>query len=311
MRALSIDDLNDAIPIISKFERLAKDLLHFPKPLMDIVRDWLGAEEVKVGCKRKVGNDRIIGFAAINLRENQILAVYADDLDGEFEQQEIDKNEVELLDWCFQEFTKPPIRIEYRGFTSNMKKSLFKRGYSEFKRVGMVVRSEVFLEKESINPPDGFVTDSYTPESRVHVAEVIARVNEEHIDALIYPEFFGSTEACIDFLKKMEEGELGGEYKKEYSKVLVTDGNIIGYCLLTVTDNIAVIQTIGLLPEFQGRGLGKMLLSNTIIDMLGFETSVRAIGLAVTRSNPAKYLYEGQGFKISDEFSSFAYTEKE
>ena len=308
MRTLSIDELENAALILSNFEMKAKERLQFPKPLIEMIRGWLEVREVKVGVKT-TRNDTISGFAIINLNENQIMAVYADDLEGEMKQEEVDRIEVELLDWCFLELDDKPRRIELPVLTKNAKRSLLSRGYSEFERVGMVVKKEPFAKRERIPVPEGFVTESYTPEKRVQIAEVIARANEGHTDAVIYPEFFSSQEAGIDFLNRLEEGELG-EHKDRHSKVLLTEGKTIGYCILTVSGGIGVIHALGVLPEFQSRGLGKMLLVNTILDLLESEESIKAIGLAVTVSNPARHLYEKQGFKICDEFSSIAYTGK-
>ncbi len=305
MKVLSFDGLNDIVPIISKFERFEKDRFQYPKSVLEMMKDWLQEGHVKVGMKM-LSNSPVIGFAVIDQRENRILAIFADNLEGELEQQEINRIEIELLDWCFHELEIPPIRIEFPIVTLNMKESLMKRGYYEFERVGMVVRRDVFLVRERIKLPDEFVVEPYNPENRIHVADVIAKAHESHTDAMIYPEFYSSIDAGVEFLKKLEDGVFG-KYNEGYSKVLITKGRIIGYCVITITGDIAVISAIGMLPEFQGRGLGKTLFVNSIIDILESECAVKGIGLAVTLSNPAKYLYEEQGFKICDEFSSIAY----
>ncbi|MDF1541414.1 MAG: GNAT family N-acetyltransferase [Candidatus Thorarchaeota archaeon] len=136
------------------------------------------------------------------------------------------------------------------------------------------------------------------------MADVIAKANENHTDAVIYPEFFGSKDAGVDYLKKLENGAFG-EYKQEYSKVVMTaEGKIVGYNLITITGDFAAISAIGIHPDFQRKGLGQALLVNSLIDIIESNPDVKAIGLAVTLSNPAKLMYEKHGFTVRDEFSS-------
>lgn len=56
---------------------------------------------------------------------------------------------------------------------------------------------------------------------------------------------------------------------------------------------------ICILPEWQGKGIGTKILSDTIL-----EHSKQDIVLRVFKSNPARNLYERLGFKVCDETKS-------
>jgi ribosomal protein S18 acetylase RimI-like enzyme len=57
---------------------------------------------------------------------------------------------------------------------------------------------------------------------------------------------------------------------------------------------------VGVLPEFQGQGVGSALLD--LADGLARQTGLEKCSLLVTRNNPACRLYERHGYKIVAEF---------
>ena len=54
--------------------------------------------------------------------------------------------------------------------------------------------------------------------------------------------------------------------------------------------------TIAVLPTFRGRGIGKSLLERMLIHLRA--TDLEAVALSVSRSNPARKLYERHGFRV-------------
>lgn len=82
------------------------------------------------------------------------------------------------------------------------------------------------------------------------------------------------------------------------AEVVVLDGEDIG--LLKVvrdTDPWELIQ-IQLLPEYQGQGLGTILLTQVISEA---KKADRKVELGVLRENPARRLYERLGFRVAGE----------
>lgn len=308
MRALHMNEIETIRPLVTKFEVLVKDNIQSSKTFFEIVRHWLQTGQVKIGLTMN-DDGTPVGLAAIDLKKNRILVIFVNDLDGNLETSEMHRHESELIDWCFQELEKPPARIEFPRLTTNLKELLLNRGYMEIRRARMMAKREVAMGREQVEIPEGFVVEPYRSENKESVAEVIAKANENSIDLIIYPEFFGSKDAAMYFLERLEESAFG-EFRKGYSKVLIANENIVGCCMISFTEDIAMIPEIGVLPEYQGKGLGKALIMKTIQDILEKETSLTELGLAVTLCNPAKHLYEKIGFTICDEFSAIVYNGK-
>lgn len=53
---------------------------------------------------------------------------------------------------------------------------------------------------------------------------------------------------------------------------------------------------LAVLPAFRGRGVGTALLEQTLTQLRA--TDLEAVSLSVARSNPARSLYERQGFRV-------------
>ncbi len=306
MKLLTLDELDSIERIASKYEQLVKESVQFPKALIEVLKDWMDAGHIRVGLTT-IQDDIITGFGVVVPSRDRILVIYADDRDGELDQSLVEDNEKQLLDWCLSQLEKPPIRIEFPRLTENLKMELLNRGYTEYERASMIVSRSRFLENQEIPLPDEFQLVQYIPEKRERSAHVLAEANTGHVDAIIYPEFFGSKEVGIEFLKKLEEGAFG-EYNEGESMLLQHNEEIIGYCLIAKTGNQATIPDLALAPAYQGKGLGKALLVNTILALLKSNDAFSSVHLAVTLSNPARYLYEKVGFSIEEEFSSIIYT---
>ena len=77
--------------------------------------------------------------------------------------------------------------------------------------------------------------------------------------------------------------------------VMELDGDIIGYGVMSVAAGEAHILNICILPEFQGRGLGRKILARLLL--LAKEHNVDTVFLEVRISNRiAQVLYESEGF---------------
>jgi len=81
----------------------------------------------------------------------------------------------------------------------------------------------------------------------------------------------------------------------ESSRIICSDGRDIGLFKVVYGTNQVQLCQIQLLPEFQGRGIGSMLISQLMKEV---GSSVLSITLNVLRSNPAANLYARLGFRI-------------
>ena len=74
------------------------------------------------------------------------------------------------------------------------------------------------------------------------------------------------------------------------------DGQLIGYCGVMVVGETADIQTIGVLPEYEGQGIGTAMLTS-MLDEARRRGAVETL-LEVREDNPrARRLYERFGFE--------------
>ena len=75
---------------------------------------------------------------------------------------------------------------------------------------------------------------------------------------------------------------------------------------LVLLNMVALLLDLFVTPEFKGKGLGKMLLVNSLISLrsMGYDQCI----LWVSETNPARSLYEKIGFRsVSDMKEIFYY----
>lgn len=74
------------------------------------------------------------------------------------------------------------------------------------------------------------------------------------------------------------------------------EGQLVGYCGVMVLGTTADIQTIGVLPEYEGQGIGTAMLTSMLEEAR--RRGAREILLEVREDNPrARRLYERFGFE--------------
>ncbi len=186
---------------------------------------------------------------------------------------------------------KLPINKE-PTFEENLEKSGFR----------IITRNEMFLEigdvlEYSFILPEGYEFEPFSIKRLDEIMQVIVDANHEgHPDYYIYPEF-RKVETAKQFL---------GNATDDFTAItpllnpqLVFDSKIVGTSLVfTFEDKSAYIGDMNVHPDHQGKGLGKALLRNIILECS--RKGVRKIGLAVTTSNSVAYnLYAKNGFKIT------------
>ncbi len=114
----------------------------------------------------------------------------------------------------------------------------------------------------------------------------------------------------IEFVKSLFKGKFG-EIIADSSIILSFHGQIVGSVITTHQQTFTDVKTALLLdlfvtPEFKGKGLGKMLLVNSLISLrsMGYDQCI----LWVSETNPARSLYEKIGFRsVSDMKEIFYY----
>lgn len=87
-------------------------------------------------------------------------------------------------------------------------------------------------------------------------------------------------------------------FNLETTKIIQIDGQDIGRWSIEWSSDFVLIDNVHLLPEYQGRGIGRRLIEEIV--MLA-ETKGLFAKLMVLRVNPARHLYEFLGFKVHRE----------
>lgn len=79
---------------------------------------------------------------------------------------------------------------------------------------------------------------------------------------------------------------------------LVKDNQIIGFAICQTVLDEATLFNIAIEPSGQGKGFGKLLLNELMAQLR--EKGIQTLWLEVRESNPARWLYEKQGFNEVD-----------
>lgn len=79
---------------------------------------------------------------------------------------------------------------------------------------------------------------------------------------------------------------------------LVKDNRIIGFAICQIVLDEATLFNIAVELSMQGKGLGELLLNELMIQLK--EKNIQTLWLEVRESNPARWLYEKQGFNEVD-----------
>jgi GNAT superfamily N-acetyltransferase len=98
------------------------------------------------------------------------------------------------------------------------------------------------------------------------------------------------------------------EYQVETTQIVLQDSQPIGWVASHQEHQNLIIDHVYLLPEYQGKGIGKQLLATVLAeaDVQGYPSK-----LDVLKVNPARRLYERNGFVIVGENEHFYHMERQ
>lgn len=91
---------------------------------------------------------------------------------------------------------------------------------------------------------------------------------------------------------------LNSQGEKYLNLKLSEKGQIIGFAISQIVLDEATLFNIAIDPAFQGKGYGKRLLSELILQLK--DKGVATLWLEVRESNPARKLYDSLGFNEVD-----------
>ncbi|WP_299609760.1 GNAT family N-acetyltransferase [uncultured Aquimarina sp.] len=86
----------------------------------------------------------------------------------------------------------------------------------------------------------------------------------------------------------------------DHAFIILQHKEKIGVLKYIETDSVIEILQLQITPKFQGKGIGNYVLNDVIEQAIATNKEIR---LKVLKENPAKFLYERNGFSIYDEDS--------
>jgi GNAT superfamily N-acetyltransferase len=158
-------------------------------------------------------------------------------------------------------------------------------------------------------PPLGYELAPWHLRYREAAAEVMWRANQGQPDAQIYPPL-QTLEGCRDLVAKIATGRWGPFLPEASAVALDATGVLVGLLFAQrIAPGTAYVLEVAVLPDCQGRGLGKALVTHCVAQCqaLGYPR----LRLAVSRRNTAALsLYRAAGFEADAELSAFVWQQE-
>lgn len=161
----------------------------------------------------------------------------------------------------------------------------------------------IFSKVKDRPVPEGFEVvnwdDKYALDMVKLIFESFKNMQDQKFDLR-----FKTLEGCEDIVYKITKN-IYGIFLPEKTKVLLENGVPRGFCFVNLTtDNIANIPLIGISPELKYKGMGQLLLTKALYDVLQSamkrEMPVFELNATVDTDNlPAINMYRKLGFKES------------
>ncbi|MFW9991488.1 MAG: GNAT family N-acetyltransferase [Candidatus Odinarchaeota archaeon] len=189
------------------------------------------------------------------------------------------------------------IRVELLGLPAELVKYIVSNDFQQIDRVLMNIgRSSIDSLVESELPP-GYSIVSFKNAMKTSIGSLMLDYSSESTDNIIYPEFAGA-DGSEKFLERFDET------RNRYIKVLIRDQEILGVCfLLRSSSSSGHISDLGISPNYQRKGLGRALLTQSLLHMVRNEPSITRVALRVTIENKAAInLYRSLGFDQVERF---------
>lgn len=142
------------------------------------------------------------------------------------------------------------------------------------------------------------------PEDHAEAAEVLVESYADHLARDLHPQFH-SEQSALAFVSGIVAGDFGAT-RPEYWRILRVDGRLAGVIFgVKAAPDVGFVIQIAVRSAFGGCGRGAVLLGDLAE---AFEQAGMArIALGVTMDNPARRLYERQGFTIRQRITAYTW----
>ncbi|MDD3419441.1 MAG: GNAT family N-acetyltransferase [Candidatus Gastranaerophilales bacterium] len=161
----------------------------------------------------------------------------------------------------------------------------------------------IFMRVKDRPTPEGFEVVNFDMKYAKDIINIIhksfANMNDQKFDPR-----FKTMEGCEDILAKIVQN-IYGQFLPNHAKILLQNGVPKGFCMVNLTtENIANIPLVGILPELKYKGMGQLLLTHALRDVLksvfSGELPLLELNATIDTENiPAINMYRKLGFKES------------
>ncbi|MFX1483978.1 MAG: GNAT family N-acetyltransferase [Promethearchaeota archaeon] len=298
IQEISVDNINDIRPLIERYNKQGPEV-QLPENFAEQVKTSISENKA---CFYGAYSDHgsIRGIALFGRESKRINFVFAD---GDLETEKL------LITALFDRFSQESPYIAAGGLwiSEDLAEHIQSIGFGRHDRMHMSLSREDIEVLDDPTLPDGMSFEPYCPELREEICEVVFDGNDGHVDQNIFPEFFGTVDACRSFLENIETNRYG-EYRDALSWILRRDGRAIGACFMTVRNgDMGYIPDIVVNKEFRGQKLGRAILVHSMKRLLESDSDLIKIELDVTLSNIARFLYESLGFTKLQEYTLYTW----
>lgn len=131
--------------------------------------------------------------------------------------------------------------------------------------------------------------------------------DEEELFAALKHAFKDNVDANISTFEEWTNAR--AKNKQRRTNLVRNKGKIAGFLHLDYSEKVAQITTIGVLPEYRGKGIGEQLLSFCLANLPIAHHEKCKLSVA-TQNQKALNLYQRNGFKVVDHFLVFRWSRK-
>lgn len=222
--------------------------------------------------------------------------------------------EVQLVDTLFNNHStgNPYLGAAGSWVTEAISNRFVELGFRKLDRAFMTLDRESIEAMENPELPEDMKFEVYDNSKIDEFSQLVFKSNDDHIDQIVFPNFFGTIAMCKELIENIEKSVFG-DYKEPYSWLLRENGRLLGGCMLTIRNKgeAGYIPDIVIDPDYQGQGLGKAILVHSMKELLAGEPDIVKVDLDVTLENNARFLYKSLGYETVREYSMYTWLNKE
>jgi ribosomal protein S18 acetylase RimI-like enzyme len=301
VREIQTEELGDIVPLMQKYVQHVDDSFTTLDSLMKWYRSGLSKGTLCILAEYS-SFDEVIGFLVHGTQSNRTAVIYAN------QNFEVEKY---LFDYAFKMFSvTSPFLIFESGYptpwiSNKLSEYVQELDFAQHDRQYMSLEDNHQLLP--IELPSGLQVRSYSDSMVEEVSRLVFRSVNGTIDQDLFPYVYGTYELTEKYHKQVVRGDFG-THKDSYSWVLKRNAEYVGSCfMILMKDDTGGVMHLAIVPEHRQMGLGRILLTHSLINLFKIEPSITKIDLAVTTHNPARILYESVGFKKVNDSSTYVW----